>query len=128
MNDSLLAPAAVADLAWRIDARTVLTAVPGLDQSMLREVRQEFARWALGSRRGWPTWQDAWNAWAATGWVSIRRPRCAECHGKRFGVRSYGRTGSMVCHRCHGTGRGGVERFRVRPVPVPTPPQMLDNT
>lgn len=105
-DNGLLHPRFIAAQAHRLDARLLLAALPHLDHVDLFTVRSEFSRWAAGTGRGWPSWQDAWNAWAsaqrhAPGAVRFTPARCVRCHGRRFDRRTF-----TACMECHGTGRG----------------------
>ena len=112
----------IAEQAHRADARLLMESLRGADRDDLPEIRQAFAQWVLADRRSWPSWQDAWNAWAAAppeSRVRYHKSRCGQCRGKGFNIRSMARTGSAVCHECMGSGRGGMQTAIVTPVRTP---------
>lgn len=124
MNKEAFNPRQVAALTHRIEARALLSALPGVDQSDLSEIRRGFATWAAGSRHGWPSWQAAWNEWvdeAPRGHVRYHQSRCGNCHGRGFDPRSLSRIGSMICHVCMGSRRGGSVMQRIKTIPLPEP-------
>lgn len=107
------------DVAWRIDGRTLLALTPGMDQSMLNEVRSIIAR-GLG-RGGADTWQEALNAASGATEHSLGRlsffahATCEACHGKRINMRL-----GQPCTTCMARGTTYERRtIRVRYAPAP---------
>ncbi|MDN5895526.1 MAG: hypothetical protein L0H93_16055 [Nocardioides sp.] len=104
----------------RLDARPLLTALPHVDPIDLPTIRGTFAHWVATSRRGWWSWQEAWNEWTRVthGRVRFVPARCGTCHGARFDRRR-----GRVCHDCMGTGKGRHPVTQtVLPVPQPADP------
>lgn len=118
-------------IAYQIDARTLLGSLVNADQSDLREIRSEFARYlSTRAAREATGWQDAWNRFTGStsermgGQIRYTPLRCKDCHGKGFDTRhvarNFARTGSPhVCGTCRGTRRGTPETLRARYIPVP---------
>lgn len=126
-------------IAHVIDARQILGATHGLDQSNLREVRHEFARYLSVPqvRSQHATWQAAWNAWtsatpARAGTIRFHTSRCPACHGKGYShrnvSRNLARTGSPIaCYECGGSRRGKWLTVRAVYITPPEPTALTSN-
>ena len=74
-------------------------------------VTREFINWAASTRTTWPSWQHAWNTWAA------RKPsrqipinNCPHCQSAGLN----GWSDSPTCARCHGTTQPDTVTVRAR--------------
>lgn len=104
-------------IAYRLDARILLTHLHRVSQTDLRDLQGDFARY-LTTREAahHTTWQDAWNAFTGaqpnrTVQIRFTPSRCTTCSGRGFSTRhiarSIARTGSpYICPDCRGSRRG----------------------
>jgi hypothetical protein len=94
------------------------------DPELVRNLSQEFAKWAAYQRRSWSSWQEAWNAWAKSNRMQVRiqAARCEECQGRGWSVKAVTRTSSPVCTSCHGTRRPGLTTAQLTLATLPGPP------
>lgn len=130
-------------IAYRINARDLLSLLPYFDQSDLNDLRREFSQYLWSQNRrnnATATWQEAWNAWSGAqphraGSVRFTPARCKECKGRRFShhnvMHNLNRTGSPhLCGACSGSGRGTstIINPRYAAIPTATPETTSDPT
>lgn len=128
-------------IAHNMDSRILLRLLPHVDQSLLYDVRREFAL-ALSSRQGRQvaTWQEGWNLFTG---ATAHRPgfirlmtKCKSCSGRGFThrhvSRNLSRTGNpYACGECGGVpGRriSTLLRAMYAPIPEQTPEQTTEQT
>lgn len=108
--------------AHALDDPQLLRLVPLADPADLDSIRQELARFIIGRRPAFRSWQEAWNDLTrARHAVSYRPAQCRACQGR--GAELVGptnRTGHAACSECHGSGRP-IGRLTVPAHPVYDP-------
>ncbi|GAB2734428.1 hypothetical protein [Nocardioides pakistanensis] len=104
--------------AHAIDARILMSLLPGVATVDLPEIRRQFAQWLARPGRSveYDSWAEAWNLWTGAalnrpGSVTYTSARCRACGGRGWSVtavsRNLSRTGNaLVCHECRGSRRG----------------------
>lgn len=108
--------------AHALDDPHLLRLVPGAKLDDLDNIRQELARFIIGRRPVFGSWQEAWNELTGPrGSVSYRPAVCPECQGR--GAESAGptnRVGMAACPECHGSGRP-IGRLTLPALPAEEP-------
>ncbi len=108
--------------AHALDDPHLLRLVPGANPADLDSIRQELARFIIGRRPAFSSWQEAWNELTGPrSSVSYRPAVCPECRGR--GAEAIGptsRTGMAACPECHGSGRP-IGRLTLPVLPAEAP-------
>lgn len=108
--------------AHALDDPQLLRLVPQADPADLDSIRQELARYIIGRRPAFRSWQEAWNELTGTRHsVSYRPVHCPACRGR--GAEVVGptnRTGQAACTECQGSGRP-IGRVTVPALPAYDP-------
>lgn len=103
----MLTPPALMQTIRQLPAAQFQANTRGLRPENVRDLREQFARWAYSAarRQRFTSWQDAWNVWSGAtenslGRIPVQPTVCTDCNGRRFS----GRTGQM-CLTCHAGSR-----------------------
>jgi hypothetical protein len=124
----MLTPPALMQTIRQLPAAQFYATTRGLRADTVRDLREQFARWAYSAarRQQLATWQEAWNAFTGAtqtnpGRIAVQPAVCPDCNGRRFSARTM-----QMCLNCYAGSRRPpavtVLARWVEPPQAPRPP------